>query len=119
MSLYEQQSTFNPNMPIRGIFYFSKLYEKYVTVNKLNIYGTIQLKLPTPEYYVFYVGYGDYPERMELKLSDMFPEKTDVLECTATMLNINVGFNQELFAKCKPLYEYSYFIDIEYNFYWQ
>ncbi len=111
ISLYEQQSTFNPNMPIRGIFYFSKLYEKYITVNKLNIYGSSQLKLPTPQYYVFYVGDASYPERMELKLSDMFASKTDVLECTATMLNINVGFNQELFSKCKPLYEYSYFID--------
>lgn len=27
MNLYEHQSTFNPNMPLRGVFYFSRLYE--------------------------------------------------------------------------------------------
>ena len=27
MSLYEQQSTYNPNMPLRGLFYFSQLYQ--------------------------------------------------------------------------------------------
>ncbi len=26
MNLYEQQSTFNPNMPLRGLLYFSQLY---------------------------------------------------------------------------------------------
>ena len=115
MSLYEQQSTFNPNMPVRGLFYFSKLYEKYITANKLNVYGSSKLKLPTPQYYIFYVGKKDVPERMELKLSDLFTERTDVLECCATMININPGHNIGIMEKCKPLYEYSYFIDAVYR----
>ena len=115
MSLYEQQSTFNPNMPVRGLFYFSKLYEKYITANKLNVYGSSKLKLPTPQYYIFYVGKKDVPERMELKLSDLFAERTDVLECCATMININLGHNIGIMEKCKPLYEYSYFIDAVYR----
>lgn len=37
--LWEQQSTFNPNMPIRGFMYFGKMYDRYITENSLNIYG--------------------------------------------------------------------------------
>ena len=39
MSLYEQQSTYNPNMPVRQLIYLGRLYEKYITGEKLNIYG--------------------------------------------------------------------------------
>ena len=52
---------------------------------------------------------------MELKLSDLFTERTDVLECCATMININPGHNIGIMEKCKPLYEYSYFIDAVYR----
>ena len=31
MNLYEQQSTYNPNMPLRGFMYFSQLYQKHLT----------------------------------------------------------------------------------------
>ena len=37
LSLYEQQSTYNPNMPLRGLLYFSKLYDKYLITHKCNI----------------------------------------------------------------------------------
>ena len=30
MNLYEAQSSWNPNMPLRGLFYFSRLYSSYV-----------------------------------------------------------------------------------------
>ena len=34
MNLYEHQSTYNPNMPIRGLMYFGKLYAKLLETNK-------------------------------------------------------------------------------------
>ena len=50
---------------------------------------------------------------MELRLSNCF-ENTDneapCLECTATMLNINYGHNQELMKHCRRLEEYSIFV---------
>jgi hypothetical protein len=113
LSLYEEQSTYNPNMPIRGVIYFSELYQKYIKTNRLNIYGSSLIKLPTPQYYVFYIGKRNMPEKIELKLSDMFYGRTDVLECIATMININIGNNMELIKKCKPLYEYSTFIKLK------
>ena len=113
MNLYEHQSTFNPNMPLRGIFYFSQLYEGYVAENNLMIYHEKQVLLPKPKYIVFYNGTKDQPDSMELKLSDCF-ENTDneapCLECTATMLNINYGHNQELMKHCRRLEEYSIFV---------
>ena len=39
LNLYEHQSTFNANMPIRGLLYFARLYEAYIKKNKLDIYG--------------------------------------------------------------------------------
>ena len=33
MSLYEHQSTYNPNMPLRGLLYLAQLYNKYISQN--------------------------------------------------------------------------------------
>lgn len=39
MSVYEQQSTFNPNIPVRELMYAGRLYDKYIHKHHLNIYG--------------------------------------------------------------------------------
>lgn len=36
MNIYEQQSSYNPNMPVRQLMYAGKLYDKYIQVNNLN-----------------------------------------------------------------------------------
>ena len=72
MNLYEHQSTFNPNMPLRGVFYFSRVYEGYVADNNLMIYHEKRVRLPKPKYIVFYNGTKNQPDSMELKLSDCF-----------------------------------------------
>ena len=36
MNLYEQQSTYNPNMGLRGLLYFSHVYSSYVEREALN-----------------------------------------------------------------------------------
>lgn len=113
MALYEHQSTYSPNMPLRGLMYFGKLYNKYVETNNQNIYGEKLVKIPTPQYYVFYNGERERPERMELKLSDSFQKNIDScgFEWTATMLNINFGKNQELMNSCQTIREYAILID--------
>ena len=72
MNLFEHQSTYNPNMPLRGMIYVAKLYEKYIEQYELNIYSEKLAKIPTPRYFVLYNGTKDMPERMDLKLSDAF-----------------------------------------------
>jgi hypothetical protein len=49
----------------------------------------------------------------EFKLSDSYEIQTDdpALELKATVLNINLGHNQELLNTCKTLKEYSIFVE--------
>ena len=95
MNLYEHQSTFNPNMPLRDLFYIARLYEELVTDE--NIYSSRRIMLPTPKFIIFYNGVDEQPERKVMKLSDSFEIKGEVnLELTAVQLNINPGYNEEL-----------------------
>jgi len=108
ISLWEQQSTFNPNMPIRGLMYYGNLYNSYINERCLPIYGSSLVKLPTPKYIVFYNGSDKHKPIEKLKLSDAFINKdaSHEFEWTATMINLNKGKNDELLAKCKPLSDY-------------
>ena len=107
MTLWEHQSTFNPNMPLRGLIYFSRLYAKYVRSHELSIYGSKRLKLPTPRYVVFYNGTAKRPEREVLRLSDSFELEGADVEVCATMVNINLGKNPDVLAACEALMGYS------------
>ena len=53
MNLYEEQSSYNPNMPLRGYLYFSILYQKYLKENKKNLISSTRVMIPTPKFYVF------------------------------------------------------------------
>lgn len=110
MNLYEHQSTKNANMPLRGLLYFARLFEDYVTENALDIYGSKICKLPTPYYIVFYNGEQNEPDERVLKLSDAFSEGSACLECKVKLLNINYGHNRELLEKCRRLKEYAIFV---------
>ena len=111
-NLFEQQSTFNPNQPLRGFFYFADLYKVKYFGKK--IYSTRLLKIPTPQYIVFYNGTTNMPDKKELRLSDAFQQPTTQpdIEVVAHMLNINYGHNKELMERCQKLKEYAQFIDI-------
>ncbi len=112
LNLYEQQSTYNPNMPLRGLFYFADLYRQLLPENE-SIYGRKLVRIPTPKYIVLYNGNErDMPgDMIKLKLSDAFekPEMSHEFEWTATMMNVNIGHNKWLLEKCKSLKEYSIF----------
>lgn len=114
MSLYEHQSTYSPNLPLRGLFYFSAMYRNYIEPMKQKLYTDSPLRIPFPVYLVFYNGSMEEPERKEIPLSDLFIQNgkglQPALECTAPLLNINVGHNQELMEKCRILKEYAQFI---------
>ena len=86
MTLFEHQSTYNPNMPIRGFMYAARL---------------------------FYNGDEEHEDEEILRLSDAFEtiERIEGYEWTARMLNINYGRNKKLMEKCKPLRNYAILID--------
>lgn len=112
MNLYEEQSTYNPNMPLRGLMYFSQLYQVWLTKQKRDLYGNSIVKVPTPKYIVFYIGNRNLDDIIKLKLSDAFlvPDQSGEFEWTATMININEGHNNSLGKKCKPLYDYIQYV---------
>ena len=108
MTLYEQQSRPNSNMPLRGLFYFSQLYQRYISDNKLDLHRSSLIKIPNPRFVVFYNGEPGRAERYELRLSNAFEQKdgSGKFEWTADVININAGMNESLVKKCKPLYDY-------------
>ena len=110
----EHQSSFNPNMPLRGFFYAADSYRQLLGDSE-NIYGSKLIKIPVPQYIVLYNGPVSKmnTDVAYLRLSDAFevPDKTGSYEWTAKVLNINRGFNEEIKSRCTDLYGYSYFID--------
>ena len=116
INLYEHQSSYNPNMPLRGLIYFAQLYNIYTEKRKLNLFSSTLQKIPTPQFVVFYNGLKKEPDRKVLKLSDAFMNSGGCLECSAIMLNINYGNNRELMEKCRRLEEYAIFIETVRNY---
>ena len=113
LSLWEHQSTKNPNMPLRGFMYHAKMYEKYIKDRDMDIFSSALLKIPAPQYYVFYNGdakAGDI-EKLHLSTSYLSPVEKGEFEWTATMLNINLGHNEDLMEKCGTLKQYATLID--------
>ena len=115
--LIEHQSTVNQNMPFRFLEYISRIYEKITSEE--DRFGKKLIKLPIPEFYVFYNGVENYPSESELKLSDAFlipEEKHNLknndfkLEITAKIININVEKDNPILHQCEPLKQYSDFI---------
>ena len=115
MSLYEHQSTYNPNIPMRMLIYSGMLFSKYAEseTNTINLLSKTLQKFPVPKLICFYNGENDIEDRIALKLSDAFEgDKTADIEAKVTMLNINYGRNRELMNACKALRDYSYFIEV-------
>lgn len=139
MNVYEQQSTFNPNMPIREFMYAGRLYDKYIHMNKLSQYSTRLMPLPIPKLVVFYNGRAEKGDDTVLRLSDSFragieaamregwekegiPDKKERIEqlmgeadpdieVKVRMFNINYGHNKGLMEACRSLSEYAWFVE--------
>lgn len=111
LNLYEHQSTVNPNMPLRDLFYVSRVLQNLV--RDCNLYGSTLVKIPTPRFVVFYNGVDRQPAQRIYRLSDAFIKRTDEpeLELKVTVININSGINDRLLEDCRDLWEYSRYIE--------
>lgn len=107
LTLYEHQSTVNPNLPVRGLLYFSDMFRGILQGKHL--YGTKLIMLPTPVYIVFYNGDREIGEVQWLKLSDAFihGNEQSKMELQVQVLNINYGHNKQLMERCPTLKEYA------------
>lgn len=111
LTLYEHQRTTNQNIPLRGFFYFAQLYHKYLIDAEEQLTTSKMIKIPNPNYIVFYNGDTNRDEDYEMRLSDAFmiEDKSGKFEWTARVLNINKDYNLSLQNKCKALYDYIQF----------
>ena len=110
--LWEHQSTYNPNIPLRDLIYIANEYQKYVELNGISLYSRRQQKIPAPRFIVFYNGEKKIGEQMEHRLSDVYenfngdPE----LELKVMVININDGHNKALMEQCRKLKEYAQYV---------
>ncbi|MBQ3688200.1 MAG: hypothetical protein II932_10225, partial [Treponema sp.] len=114
MNLYEQQSTFNPNMPLRGLMYFAQLYQMNLSARGLDLFGSTLVKIPTPSFIVFYNGGRELlPDVSEQRLSDAFEPAACApgFEWTAKVINIGGKHSEGLQKKCRALYDYCRYVD--------
>lgn len=111
LNLYEQQSTVNPNMPLRDLIYVARQFEKYI--RDKTIYSSKRVQLPVPRFVVFYNGTNEQPEKKVMKLSEAFKKEVadPDLELKVTLININPGHSKELLDRCQTLKEYSVYVD--------
>ena len=108
--LYEHQSTYNPNMPLRDLFYISSEYQKLV--DKKSLYSSILQKIPAPQFIVFYNGTEKEKDSWVNHLSEAFENLSGApkLELEVLTININEGHNSELMEQCQTLREYAQYV---------
>ena len=116
--LYEHQSTVNPNMPLRDLIYAadilaSKFYDK-------SVYSSVQIKIPSPRFIVFYNGSRNVPEQYMYKLSDAYYQNNNgeapfcepFLELKVLVININGCYNEDIKRSCKTLSDYQTYVSL-------
>ena len=111
LNLYEHQSTYSPNVPLRFLIYLTDLLKN--TIGKRDLYSRKCVQIATPHFAVFYNGTEKRPEKEVLKLSDAFINRTDTpeIELTVTVYNINPNNNTQLLEKSEVLRSYMIFVN--------
>ncbi|MCR4762152.1 MAG: cell envelope integrity protein TolA [Lachnospiraceae bacterium] len=113
VNLYEHQSTLNPNMPLRDLFYVSDLLKIMIhNAGEEKIYGKTGITIPTPRFVIFYNGTEHHGDLTEIRLSDLFGNKEEhpQLELTVHLININEGEENQVLKNCRLMREYSVFV---------
>ena len=109
LNMYEQQSTWNPNMPLRCFLYAAHALEKYLrdTRNSSRLLTSTLVKVPTPRLVVLYNGIQENDDTV-LSLSDCFENPGGDIDVIVHVYNINPG--HRLPDCCRPLEDYSRFV---------
>ena len=112
INIYEHQSSYNPNMPLRSLIYLVPILRK--RIENRDLYSTRRINIPTPHFAVFYNGVADRPDREIMKLSEAFEKPTDTpeLELICSVYNINSDKGSELLNNCSVLSQYTEFVEL-------
>ena len=104
LNLYEHQSTWNPNMPLRNLFYAAKEYQ--VLTRDQSLYAPQLVKIPTPNFVVFYNGdkeIGDPGLELKVKVLKIAPEKNKELLDTYQVLKEYMLFGERVRLHAKTM----------------
>ena len=107
----EHQSTANQNMPLRCLYYVCEQLRQYIPAKKL--YQNTSIKLPAPEFHVFYTGRGDMPETCQMKLSDAYVKTDEKIHLDLKVNFHNIAYDNAkiLLQRSRSIHDYSFFID--------
>ncbi len=107
----EHQSTINPNMPLRDLWYIAEIYKKMV--DSKAVFKDTLVKLPRPTFVVMYNGREPLPPESRLELSDCFlGEGESLLNLSVMVYNVNEGAGCSLLTKSPTLYQYSQLVSL-------
>ncbi len=111
ISFYEHQSSYNPNMSVRFLIYYTSTLQNLL--KNRDLYSAHRILIPVPHFAVFYNGVSDRPAIETIKLSSSYEKPTDEpeLELTCTIYNINPDKGKELLDRCAVLDEYTRFVE--------
>ena len=103
-------------MPLRDLIYAadilaSKFYDK-------SVYSSVQIKIPSPRFIVFYNGSRNVPEQYMYRLSDAYYQNNNgeapfcepFLELKVLVININECYNEDIKRSCKTLSDYQTYV---------
>ena len=110
---FEQQSSFDPNIPIRTLLYAVRAYEKWLSGeyggSKWDLHSKKKIPLPEPKIFVLYTGSEDRPPMEVLSLFDSHIENP-VVQCHVTCYNLNKLEQLEQLKLSKTLVDYQFLI---------
>lgn len=108
--LYEHQSTYNPNMPLRDLLYISAEYQKLI--DDRSLYSSVLQRIPAPNFIVFYNGTEKKEDSWVNYLSEAYETQSEdpSLELKVITFNINEGHNKKLMEQCHTLREYAQYV---------
>ncbi len=111
LNMYEHQSTYNPNMPLRNLIYLTDIIKP--RLKGKNLYGSKLIRIPTPKFVTFYNGVNKRPPKEIFFLSHAYENKQEDpdLELKVTCYNINIGYNESILEKSSTLRDYMIFVN--------
>ena len=110
LNIYEHQSTYSKNMPLRSLIYFSEIIKSYL--KDKDIYRRKLVSIPRPHFIVFYNGSDERPEVEVQRLSESYEHDEDIpIELKCTVYNINPDNNDNLKSESYVLNGYTIFVE--------
>lgn len=102
----EHQSSEAPNIPLRLVVYAGRTFENLVASE--SVYRTKLVKIPTPEFYLFYCGDKKWDVKT-LKLSQCFKEKPpeNSMELVVKVVDLSYNEDNEILKRSETLKGYS------------